>query len=47
MEKIQDQQAILHKLESEWTLSEAKMLAEIKQKDSEMHLKLREETTKL
>lgn len=47
MEKIQAEQAILHNLVSEWELSEAKMLAEIKQKEAEMHQKLHVEKTKL
>ncbi|XP_068074145.1 uncharacterized protein [Danio rerio] len=47
MQEIHDQQAKLNKMESEWKLSEAKMLAEIKQREVEMQLKLEEERKRL
>lgn len=47
MQKIQAQQTKLCKMENEWKQSEAKMLAEIKQKEAEMHLKQEKERLRL
>lgn len=34
-------------MENDWKLNEARMLAKMKQKESEMHLRLEEERTRL
>lgn len=47
MQGIHDQQAKLNRMESDWKCCEAKMLAEIKQREMEMHLKLEEERKRL
>lgn len=47
MQGIHDQQAKLNRMESDWKCCEAKMLAEIKQKEMEMHLKLEKERKRL
>ncbi len=43
MQGIHDQQAKLNKMESDWKLCEAKMLAEIKQSEIEMQQRPEEE----
>lgn len=47
MQEIHNQQARLLEMEKDWKLNEARMLAEVKQKESEMRLKLEEERTRL
>lgn len=47
MQGIHDQQAKLNKMESDWKLCEAKMLAEIKQREIEMQKRLEEERKRL
>ncbi len=47
MQRLHAQHAKVIKLESEWKLKEAQMLAEIKQKEAEINLKLEEEKTRL
>ncbi len=47
MQGIHDQQAKLNKMESDWKLCEAKMLAEIKQREIEMQQRLEEERKRL
>lgn len=47
VQRLHAQQAKVNKLESEWKLKEAQMLAEIKQEEAEIKLKLEEEKTRL
>lgn len=47
IQEISNQQARLVKLENDWKLEEARMLADIKQKEIEMRSKLEEEKAKL
>lgn len=47
MKDIQPQKSRLNKVESEWKLEEATMLAEMQRKWAERHLKLEEERIKL
>lgn len=47
IQEISNQQAQLVKLENDWKLEEARMLADIKQKEIEMRSKLEEEKAKL
>lgn len=47
MEELHAQQAKLDKLENEWKIKEAQMLAEIKQREAEMKQRLEEEKSKL
>lgn len=43
MQEISDQQVGLQKIENDWKLNDAKMLAEIKQRETEVSLRLEEE----